>query len=276
VSGAFFAPLPVAVDASAVADPNTPTAADLPLWNHLATIVRKQRGRRIGWHPVSVFSTIALTVIGLWTAGMLISGMTNGRSLSQARQTIQTLKTAPDSAARLQALLALQQQIGRYEDRVAHQPPLWTRFGLNQDASILAALWTPYAAASRSILVTPIQQNLEATLVDLSQMPTDSLDDHANAAAQEGHKALKTYLMLTDPSRVETGFITPQLIRYWSTNANVSVGAKLDISERLAGFYAQHLKAHNAWRIQPRAELVNASRQTLLSVIGVPNPEETL
>ncbi|HEV7834815.1 MAG TPA: ImcF-related family protein, partial [Caballeronia sp.] len=187
-----------------------------------------------------------------------------------------TLKTAPDSAARLQALLALQQQIGRYEDRVAHQPPLWTRFGLNQDASILATLWTPYAAASKSVLVTPIQQNLEATLVDLSQMPTDSLDDHANAAAQEGHKALKTYLMLADPSRVDTGFITPQLIRYWSTSANVSVGAKLDIAERLAGFYAQHLKAHNAWRIRPRAELVNASRQTLLSVIGVRNSEETV
>lgn len=207
---------------------------------------------------------------------MLISGMSNGRSLSDARQTIQTLRSAPDPAARLQALLALQQQISHYEDRVAHQPPLWTRFGLNQDASILAALWPPYAAASKSILVTPIQQNLEATLVDLSQMPTESLDDQANAAAQEGHKALKTYLMLAEPSRVDSSFITPQLMRYWSTNANVSVGAKLDISERLAGFYAQHLKAHDAWRIQPRPELVNASRRTLLSVIGVRNSEDTV
>src|SRR5471032_1739450 len=276
VSAAFFAPFPVAVDANAQGDPNALTSADLPLWNHLATIARKQRGRRMGWHPVTVFSTIALIVIGLWTAGMLISGMTNGRSLSEARQTIQTLKTAPDSAARLQALLALQQQIGRYEERVAHQPPLWTRFGLNQDASILAALWPPYAAASKTVLVTPIQQNLEATLVDLSQMQTDSLDDHTNAAALDGHKALKTYLMLADPSRVDAGFITPQLVHYWSTNANVSVGAKLDISERLAGFYAQHLKAHDAWRIQPRADLVNASRQTLLSVIGVRNSEDTV
>jgi type VI secretion system protein ImpL len=276
VSGAFFAPFPVAVNAGTVADPNVLTSADLPLWNHLATIACKQRGRRIGWHPATVFSSIALSVIGLWTAGMLISGMSNGRSLSDARQTIQTLRSAPDPAARLQALLALQQQISHYEDRVAHQPPLWTRFGLNQDASILAALWPPYAAASKSILVTPIQQNLEATLVDLSQMPTESLDDQANAAAQEGHKALKTYLMLAEPSRVDSSFITPQLMRYWSTNANVSVGAKLDISERLAGFYAQHLKAHDASRIQPRPELVNASRRTLLSMIGVRNSEDTV
>jgi type VI secretion system protein ImpL len=46
-------------------------------------------------------------------------------------------------------LLALQQQIGRYEDRVGDQPPFWSRFGLNQDASILAALWPPYAEASK-------------------------------------------------------------------------------------------------------------------------------
>ncbi len=276
VSAAFFAPLPVPSDSNAVVDPNAPSAADLPLWTHLASIARKARGRRMGWHPMTVFSTIALSVLGLWTAGMLISGITNGRDLVQARNAAQTLKAASDPAARLQALLALQQQIVRYEERAAHQPPLWSRFGLNQDASILAALWPPYADASKSVLVTPIQQNLEATLVDLSQMPTDALDDHANAAAQDGHKALKTYLMLADPSRVDAGFITPQLTRYWSTNANVSVGAKLDISERLAGFYAQHLKAHDAWRIQPRAELVNASRQTLLSVIGVRNSEDTV
>jgi type VI secretion system protein ImpL len=277
VSGAFFAPFPTAIaSADAKVDPNAPTSADLPLWTHLASISRIQRGKRIGWHPVTVFSTIALTVIGLWTAGMLISGMTNGRNLFNAREIIQTLNTAPDPAARLNALLTLQQQIGVYEERVAHQPPLWTRFGLNQDKAILAALWPPYAAASKSVLVTPVQENLEATLVDLSQMPTDSLDDHANSAALEGHKALKTYMMLAEPSRVDAGFITPQLMRYWTTNANVSVGAKLDISERLLGFYAQHLKAHDAWRIQPRAELVNASRQTLLSVIGVRNSEDTV
>ncbi|HEV7833918.1 MAG TPA: ImcF-related family protein, partial [Caballeronia sp.] len=257
-------------------DRNALDGADLPIWNHLAVVAGEQRGKRIGMHPVTVFSAIALTAIGIWTSGMLISGIINGRSLLDARETIQTLKTAPDSAARLNALLALQQQIEWYEERVAHQPPLWTRFGLNQDKAILSALWPSYATASKSILITPIQQNLEATLVDLSQMPTDSLDDHTNIAALEGHKALKTYLMLADPGRVDAGFIAPQLMRYWSTNANVSIGAKLDIAERLSAFYAQHLKAHDAWRIEPRADLVNASRQTLLSVIGTRNSEDTV
>jgi type VI secretion system protein ImpL len=99
-------------------------------------------------------------------------------------------------------LLALQQQIGFSEQRVAHQPPLWTRFGLNQDKAIFAALWPSYTTASKSLLIAPIKENLEATLVDLSQMPTDSLDNPANAAALEGHKALKAYLMLAEPNRV--------------------------------------------------------------------------
>jgi type VI secretion system protein ImpL len=277
VSGAFFAPFPCAV-ASRDANPALvlPSIIDLPVWTHLATISCKARGKRMGLHPSTVFSTIALAVVSVWTAGMLISGVSNGRNLFTVCATIQTLKHAPDTAARLNALLALQQQIGVSEQRVAHQPPLWSRFGLNQDKAILAALWPAYATASKSVLMNPIQNNLEATLVDLSQMPTNSLDEHANSAALEGHKALKTYLMLAEPSRVDAGFITPQLMRYWSTNANVSAGAKLDLSEQLLGFYAQHLKAHDAWRIQPRADLVNASRQTLLSVIGVRNSEDTV
>jgi type VI protein secretion system component VasK len=70
--------------------------------------------------------------------------------------------------------------------------------------------------------------------------------------------------------------MTPLLTRYWSTNANLPIGEKLDLSERLLGFYAQHLRAHEDWRIQPRQDLVNSSRQTLLAVIGVKNSEDTI
>ncbi|MFL9904711.1 ImcF-related family protein, partial [Paraburkholderia fungorum] len=71
-------------------------------------------------------------------------------------------------------------------------------------------------------------------------------------------------------------FMTPLLTRYWTTDANLPTGEKLDLSERLLGFYAQHLKAHADWRIQPRPDLINASRQTLLAVIGVKNSEDTI
>jgi type VI secretion system protein ImpL len=272
VSGAFFAPYPVMAGRTI----DGPTSADLPLWQYLGNVARTEPGRRIGCHPVTVFSTLALSVIGLWSAGMLISGLSNARELHITTQAVQTLATTADSATRLRSLLELQQRIVFYEDRTQHHAPLLSRFGLNHDAEVLAALWTPYAQASRRVLVSPVQQNLEAELVDVGQMQTTQVDDRTNRIALDGHKALKTYLMMADPSRADATFMTPVLMRYWSTNANLQTGEKLDLSERLLGFYAQHLPAHPAWRIQPRPELVNASRQTLLAVIGVKNSEDTI
>ncbi|MFM0159351.1 ImcF-related family protein [Paraburkholderia sediminicola] len=272
ISGVFFAPYPLSAE---LADEG-PAGADLPLWQHLGEAARNTRGQRIGWHPVSVFSVLALTSIGVWTIGMIISGLSNARDLHIASQAAVTLNTAPDLASRLRALLKLQQQITHYEERTQHHAPLLTRFGLSHDAEVLAALWPVYAQASRRALIAPIQQNLEAQLVDLSQMQTTQFDDETNRLALDGHKALKTYLMMADPDRADASFMAPLLPRDWNTNANLSVGEKLDLSERLLGFYAQHLKAHADWRIQPRADLVNTSRQTLLAVIGAKNSEDTV
>jgi type VI secretion system protein ImpL len=272
VGGAFFAPYPMVVERTQ----NGPTSADLPLWRHIGDAARANPGRRIGWHPISVCSIVALSVIGLWSAGMLFSGLSNAHDLHVTKQAVKTLATTTDSAARLRALLALQQRIDLYEDRTQHHAPLLTRFGLNHDAATLSALWTPYAHASRLALVTPVQQNIESELADLGQMQTTQLDERTNRLALDGHKALKTYLMMADPSRADATFMTPLLTRYWSTSANLPTGEKLDLSERLLGFYAQHLSAHNDWRIQSRPELVNASRQTLLAVIGVKNSEDTI
>jgi type VI secretion system protein ImpL len=82
--------------------------------------------------------------------------------------------------------------------------------------------------------------------------------------------------MIAEPDRADAEFMTPVLTQYWSTNADLPAGEKRDLSERLLGFYAQHLRVHAAWRIEPRPELVNASRQTLLTVIGVKNSADTI
>ncbi|MEZ0606510.1 ImcF-related family protein [Paraburkholderia sp. IW21] len=272
ISGAFFAPcLPEKKRTE-----EDLTSADLPLWQHLGQASHSARGRRIGLHPVTVFSTLALTAIGVWTAGMLISGVSNARDLHLASQATRTLDTAHDSTSRLRALLALQQQIARYENRTQHHAPLLTRFGLNHDDEVLGALWPAYAQASKRTLIDPLQKNLEAQLIDLGQMQTAQVDDQINRLALDGHKALKTYLMMADPSRADATFMAPLLQRNWTTDANLPTGEKLDLSERLLGFYAQHLKTHADWRIQPSADLVHASRQTLLAVIGVKNSEDTI
>ncbi len=248
----------------------------LPAWREIGESTKRYRGRRIGVHPMAVCTVLALVSVGLWTAGMLVSGMRNAQDVSAAQQVIQDIQAAPNSAARLKALLALQQQIERYEYRTQHHAPLATRFGLNRDPAILAALWKPYAQASRELLVTPVQRDLEASLVDLAQLRTTVLDDTTNRVALSGHQALKTYLMLANHERAEPAFLAPQLVQHWSTDARMTPGERQDVAERLLKFYAEHLPSNPAGRIEPRPELVAGARQTLLAVIGERNAEDTV
>ncbi|WP_416050824.1 ImcF-related family protein [Cupriavidus basilensis] len=272
VEGIVFAPYPRPI----AGDASVQSSVDLPLWHYLGEAARRQPGQRVGWHPVTVSAIVGLTAIGLWSAGMLVSGVVNGRDIHAARQSVSDFQTAPNPAARLRALLALQQQIERYEYRTQHHAPLATRFGLNRDPAILAALWEPYAQASRELLVAPVQRDLEASLVDLAQLRTTVLDAATNRVALSGHQALKTYLMLANPERAEPAFLAPQLVQHWSTDARMTPGERQDLAERLLTFYAQHLKANPAWHIEPRPELVAGARQTLLAVIGERNAEDTV
>ena len=270
ICGAFFTPYPQTGPGEEGA------RADLPVWRYLGQLARKARGCRVGFHPITVFSTIAFVTVGAWSAGMLVSAASNAREVHLTSAALQALNKAGDSAAGLRSLLEVQHRIELYEHRVGTHAPVWTRFGLNQDRATLAALWKPYGQAANRLLVTPVVQNIEAELVDLTQMQTNQLDEHTNKLALESHHALKAYLMLAEPSRADAEFLAPQLVRHWRTSADLSPGAKLDLSERLLGFYASHLKMHTDWRIQSQADLVGEARQTLLAVIVVKNSQDTV
>lgn len=272
IRGIAFAPYPSGTSTQ----PEMLDSANLPHWRYLSEAARRQPGKRIGWHPMTVCAGFALAAVGLWFAGMLASSWFNSRDVHAAQQAVTEIRSAPDAAARLHALLALQQQIERYEYRTQQHAPLLTRFGLNRDADVLAALWQPYAKASREMLVTPVQQNLEATLVDLGQLQTSTLDDKTSRWALGGRDDLKAYLMLAHPERTEPDFLARRLTQDWSTEARITQGEKQDLAERLFKFYAEHLKANPDWKIEPRPELVAGARQTLLAVIGARSAQETL
>ncbi|WP_432260040.1 ImcF-related family protein [Cupriavidus sp. TMH.W2] len=272
VAGIVFAPYPT----GAATDPEAQPGADLPLWSYLGDAARREPGRRTRRHPMTVLSAIGLASVALWTIGMALSGLLNSWDVHAARQSVTDLNAAPDAAARLRALLALQHQIERYEYRTGHHAPLATRFGLNRDEAVLDALWKPYAQASWQLLATPVQQDLEASLVDLAQMRTTTLDEQTSTWALSGHQGLKAYLMLAQPERAEAAFLTPQLVQHWSTEARITPGEQQDLAERLLGFYARHLKANPGWAIAPQSELVAGARQTLLAVIGQRNAGDTI
>ncbi|WP_244193161.1 ImcF-related family protein [Paraburkholderia eburnea] len=271
VAGAFFAPLPTDIVLTPGVD-----SAHLPLWRYLAEASTRMPGRRTLAHPYTVSSAIALAAIGLWSAGMLVSGMNNAHEVMLTKEALQALDRAGDTPGRLRALLALQQRIGLHEARVQQHTPLLTRFGLNHDRAVLDALWTPYARAARTLLVAPTQQDIEGQLVDLGQMQTAQLDTQSSQMAQDGQQALKTYLMMAEPQRVDAAFMAPELARHWNLDTGLRPGEKLDFATQLMGFWTQHLQAHPDWRIQPREDLVGNARQTLLAMIGVKSSEDTI
>lgn len=272
VAGVFFAPLAIAGASTSASSDST----RLPLWPYLANAANHTPGRRTFSNPVTIASTIALALVGLWSAGMLVSGMNNAHEVMLTKESLQALNRASDTPGRLRALLDLQHRIGLHETRVQEHTPLFTRFGLNHDRAILDALWTPYARAAKPLLVAPVQQDIEGQLVDLGQMSTTQVDSQSSQMAQDGQQALKTYLMMADPQRADPPFMTPQLQHHWNLDTGLRPGEKLDLSAQLMGFWAQHFPAHPDWRIQPREDLVGNARQTLLAIIGVKNSEDTI
>jgi type VI secretion system protein ImpL len=272
VVGAFFAPFaPMGASESASMD-----YGRLPLWRHLAANTRGASGRRTFSHPLSIISSVSLAFIGLWSAGMLVSGMTNARELTLTKASLQALDVASDIPGRLRALHALQQRISLHEARVQEHTPFLARFGLSHDRVVLNALWTPYALAARPLLIAPVQQDIEGQLIDLGQMSTADVDVQSSQMAHDGQQALRTYLMMAELQRADPGFMTPQLELHWNLDSGLRPGEKLDLSTQLMRFWAQHLPAHPDWRIQPREELVSSARQTLLAIIGVRNSEDTI
>ena len=243
---------------------------------YLSDRARLYPGRRSASHPMAVGCAVTLAAIGIWIAGMVVSGVMNAADLHRASASAAAIEAAPDAAARLRALLALQHQIEDYEFRVQHHAPLVTRFGLNRDPEVLAALWKPYSKASRTLLVAPAVESLEAALVDLSQLPLTRLDEQTSRWALGGHDALKAYLMLANPERADAEFLRTQLPRHWSTDARITPGERLDLAERLFAFHAAHLKSNPDWRIAPQAVLIAGARQTLLAVIGERNAQDTI
>lgn len=250
--------------------------AGLAVWQYMNEAARRYPGTRVGAHPATVATAITLAAVGLWTAGVLVSGLRNHADLQAASQSLGDLRSATNTAASLRALLAVQQQIERYEHRQERGAPLATRFGLNRDPAVLAALWRPYTEASQRLLLAPTRQNIEATLADLSRLPATALDDATSRWALGGHAALKSYLMLADPVRAEPGFLAPELARHWATDARLTPGELQDLGERLFQFYASHLQTNPEWRIEPRHELVNGARQTLLAAIGQRNAQDAI
>jgi type VI secretion system protein ImpL len=237
-------------------------------------LARRERGRATASHPISLGAIAGVVLAGLWLGGMLISASLNAGDLRRSHALVQALEQDGNDAARLRDLLALQERIERYETRRRDYLSILAGFGLNRDRDTLQALWTRYTSLSRTLLVQPVQLSLEASLRSLSRMRADM--PPGRDTQRHNYELLKAYLMLGEPRRVEPAFLAQQLASAWPMVTGLSPGAWQDTAQRLATFFAQHLPAHPAWRVDASASLIAATRRLLVNQVDLANADDAV
>lgn len=245
------------------------------VWYEIGMRVKLHDGRRIGFYwPNALAALVMVAAIG-WCAAMTISFVGNRSVINDAQSAVDTaLAAKPGTPAALRSQLALQQQIDALEYGQQHGAPWYLRAGLNHNDEILAALWPSYATVAARNLRDPAAHQLEATLTQLAQSRADALPSAEEQ--QRDYHALKTYLMLAQPQHADAAYLAKQLPTAWPAVAGMSAGEWLDTSQRLAAFYASHLRAHPEWKSNASSDLTAAARNMLVNQIGLQNSDDTL
>ncbi|MEX3997248.1 ImcF-related family protein, partial [Paraburkholderia sp. EG286A] len=101
-------------------------------------------------------------------------------------------------------------------------------------------------------------------------------EQQSHDAQQQAYNRLKAYLMLATPARTDATFLRKQLLDVWPAPTGMRAGEWLDVSQQLAGFWSDHLKAHPDWRINPSQPLVTQMRSTLVNQIGLAASDDVL
>jgi type VI secretion system protein ImpL len=247
----------------------------LPVWREIAARAPRYRGRRAGLYLPDVLAWCVMAMAIAWIVLLVISGLVNRALIKDAETTAAAaLAAAPGSPPALRTQLALQQQIETLEYRRDHGVPWYMRGGLSRNNELIAALWRPYQAVATRNLRQPVAQALEAQLAQLSQVRAD--EQQSQDAQQLAYNRLKAYLMLATPARTDAPFLRKQLLEVWPAVAGMRAGEWLDVSQRLAGFWADHLNAHPDWRIDASQPLVTQMRSTLVNQIGLAASDNVL
>ncbi len=124
-------------------------------------------------------------------------------------------------------------------------------------------------------------RNVALTVPAATRMPPESTEaETSSSTTQEApalqrtpqldasYNALKTYLMLYDPKRMEQAHLADQLPRYWRPyleehRGQYAQAEVMAIAEKLIGFYVSQLQAPDRPLITPNMHIVNSSREVL-------------
>lgn len=229
----------------------------------------------LGLNSKRILQYTVATAMTLWGVGMVVSYFMNRQLITQSQQQAQLATDNHQSEfARLQAQYGLQQTLGLLSHREKTSVPFWLRFGLSSNNALLSHLWPVYSQSMLPLLRDSTQQHLENYLHAFMQFPPESAE--RIEGAQSAYQALKAYLMMGDPSRIDPTFFTESALRIWPEYNGLKEGEWQTLGTELLTFYASQLPYHNEWTIKPNRTLVAGSRTILIRQIGQRNGESAL
>lgn len=229
----------------------------------------------LGLNSKRILQYTVATAMTLWGVGMVVSYFMNRQLITQSQQQAQLATDNHQSEfARLQAQYGLQQTLGLLSHREKTSVPFWLRFGLSSNNALLSHLWPVYSQSMLPLLRDSTQQHLENYLHAFMQFPPESAE--RTEGAQSAYQALKAYLMMGDPSRIDPTFFTESALRIWPEYNGLKEGEWQTLGTELLTFYASQLPYHNEWTIKPNRTLVAGSRTILIRQIGQRNGESAL
>lgn len=229
----------------------------------------------LGLNSKRILQYTIATTMTLWGIGMVVSYFMNRQLITQSQQQAQLATDNHQSEfARLQAQYGLQQTLGLLSYREQNAVPFWLRFGLSSNNALLSHLWPVYSQSMLPLLRDSTQQHLENYLHAFMQFPPDSAE--RIEGAQSAYQALKAYLMMGDPSRIDPAFFTESALRIWPDYNGLKEGEWQTLGTELLTFYASQLPYHHEWTIKPNRTLVAGSRTILIRQIGQRNGESAL
>ena len=230
---------------------------DRELAGRTATGLRRMRQLRIA----------ALVGAILFSAGALgISATTFTNNRSMVGSTLSLAKhsriTTPEDprkvAGSLKALELLGQRVDTLRKYQQSGVPLGLGLGFYQGQKLFEPGEKLLIKRARAAFVMPSGSELEATLNDIAHN-----NDVKNKGAARDFDLLKTYLMVTDPKRLDIDFAANILIEQWKKRLHPDVGEKNDLLESNAKRYLGLLAARRATWLDKDTDLIRGVRQAL-------------
>ncbi|MDW4574956.1 ImcF-related family protein [Atlantibacter hermannii] len=245
------------------------------LLNSLVTLPAGLKAHKTGFSWIKALVAAAATLMLLWGAMMAISFTANRSLLATAQQQVQLVSAEKQPlATRLHALSELQKTLSRLQYQTEHGAPWYSRFGLNQNDDLLAALLPRYGENAIPLLRDAAAVHLQQQLNVYVQLPPDSpLREKMTKTAWE---QLKLYLMLARPERMDAAWFSGALMQDWPQRPGVKDGIWQGSGASLLRFYGESLATHPAWRLHPDDGLISQVRTLLIRQMGMRNSESTL